>query len=451
MICKLLATLSAIQWITAATVSTAGTFSLDFTYKNGSFLTQLELGSDHTPINLIFDTGSSDFWVPSNVFNGTDSSETFHWNDTDTFQMAYGTGDVRPTGRWGYDNMYFQNKPLGSYSFAVADNTQYDYGIIGLGFPSLESTNSIHEANSSGYQYNQFTEILVEQGIVGNRLFSIDLSRTRGDGTIIFGGIDKSRISQNANMYQYPMVNAFFTRDGNRHSSIAITLNSMSVISTHDIVDVDNTEEANIVKGYFPALLDTGTTYAMFPSAVFNQLVQKLNLQHNPTIGLFTTSCASLQDQALQLSFQGVNYKFPVSSLFVKSQNGEECAFMVASSPLQLAIVLGTAFLEQLYIIVDMDAQKIGLATPTTEMAFSDITSLEGIDSFAAHPPMTQTYDVNHMMYTVASLTALATSVPTSASASASASVSISSGLAPSLLPSASWTHSLVALLLLLV
>ncbi|KAH9811416.1 putative aspartic peptidase A1 [Melampsora americana] len=124
-------------------------FQADLEY----FIT-IQIGSSlPQSLNIILDTGSSDFWVTSktcNHSNGCDSNsmtkfDSTHSNLTHTpFNIKYGSGSA--TGQTYIDNITFAGYHLTNQEFAVVDTVSSELlskdvsGLMGLGFQTLSSS-----------------------------------------------------------------------------------------------------------------------------------------------------------------------------------------------------------------------------------------------------------------------------------------------------------------------
>lgn len=70
-------------------------------YQNAQYYGEIQVGSQNQPFNVIFDTGSSNLWIPSaqcsscgshSLYDSTRST-TYHKNGTE-FKIQYGSGPV---------------------------------------------------------------------------------------------------------------------------------------------------------------------------------------------------------------------------------------------------------------------------------------------------------------------------------------------------------------------
>lgn len=83
--------------------------------------------------------GGSNTCTSYGTFN-TENSDSFVQNDTDTFVIGYADGTFA-SGIWGHDTVRIGNLSVEDLSFAVANESSSDIGVLGIGLPGLEVTN----------------------------------------------------------------------------------------------------------------------------------------------------------------------------------------------------------------------------------------------------------------------------------------------------------------------
>jgi hypothetical protein len=119
-------------------------------FMNAQFYGEISVGNPPQPVKVIFDTGSSNLWVPNKkpIFTRHqiykhEKSTTYSRNGT-IFKIEYGSGPV--SGFFSRDDVHLGELVLKSYNFAEVDNTKglgpayyigkFD-GILGLGWDSI--------------------------------------------------------------------------------------------------------------------------------------------------------------------------------------------------------------------------------------------------------------------------------------------------------------------------
>ncbi|XP_057431721.1 aspartic proteinase [Lotus japonicus] len=166
-------------------------------YMDAQYYGEVFVGTPPQRFTVIFDTGSSNMWVPSAkchfsvacLFHAkyrSSQSSTYKENGTSA-AIQYGTGAI--SGFFSYDDVKVGDIVVKNQEFIEATRepgvtfvaAKFD-GILGLGFQEISVGNSVP------VWYN-----MVEQGLVKDPVFSFWLNRKIGEeqgGEIVFGGVD---------------------------------------------------------------------------------------------------------------------------------------------------------------------------------------------------------------------------------------------------------------------
>ncbi|CAD7699731.1 unnamed protein product [Ostreobium quekettii] len=171
-------------------------------YANAQYYGAIKLGSPGQDFNVVFDTGSSNLWVPSATCSWTDLPCVLHKKYDSTksstyvpngekFAIQYGSGSL--SGYLSQDVLAIPGTPMPiviqDQVFAEATSEpgvafllgKFD-GILGLAWPSI-SVDAVDPP---------FTK-MVEEGLVDEPLFSFWMSRDPSadeGGELVFGGMD---------------------------------------------------------------------------------------------------------------------------------------------------------------------------------------------------------------------------------------------------------------------
>ncbi|DAA16492.1 TPA: progastricsin (pepsinogen C) [Bos taurus] len=165
-------------------------------YMDAAYFGEISIGTPPQNFLVLFDTGSSNLWVPSvycqsqactshTRFNHSLSS-TYSTNEQ-TFSLQYGSGSL--TGILGYDTLTVQGIKVPNQEFGLSKTepgTNFLYakfdGIMGMAYPSL----SVDGATT-------VLQGMLQEGALTSPVFSFYLSSQQGSqdgGAVIFGGVD---------------------------------------------------------------------------------------------------------------------------------------------------------------------------------------------------------------------------------------------------------------------
>ncbi|XP_037923712.1 lysosomal aspartic protease-like [Hermetia illucens] len=154
---------------------------------------EISIGTPPQNFVVIFDTGSSNLWVPSakcsacNVANQYDSSASSTYKPNgESFSILYGSGSTN--GFLSTDTVEISGMKISNQTFAEATTLSSNFqgqvfdGLLGLGYGDISS-----DDNVPNVLYN-----LYKQGLIPAPIFSFYLNRNEDDktlgGEIIFGG-----------------------------------------------------------------------------------------------------------------------------------------------------------------------------------------------------------------------------------------------------------------------
>jgi cathepsin D len=325
-------------------------------YLDAQYYGPIELGTPGQSFKVVFDTGSSNLWVPSskcaiwelacvshNRYN-SDKSSTYKPNGTD-FEIVYGSGSM--SGFLSTDTCCVAGLCIQDQTFAEATHepglsflaAKFD-GILGMGFPSI-----------SVLGVNPVFNNMVEQGLVEEPVFSFYINRDPEDdngGVIILGGSDET-------LYEGEI------------SWISLSSATYWQISLDGIaVGVDT--ELTCTEGC-EAILDTGSSLLVGPkkdTKAINELIGGTEVL--PGTGQYSVDCNTI-DSLPSLTFtingedfviEGKDYVLQVTQFGIT-----QCisGIMGLDLPRGLSWILGDVFLGKFYSVHDMGNQRVGLAT----------------------------------------------------------------------------------------
>ncbi|OUM51205.1 hypothetical protein BVG19_g293 [[Candida] boidinii] len=306
------------------------------------------------------------------VFDPSDS-DSFRSNGT-SFSITY-ADNTFAQGTWGHDDVLIDGIDVESLSFAVADQTDSDMGVLGIGLPGLETTYS-GSTSSSPYMYENLPIRMTSQGLINLPSYSVFLNSTDSSyASILFGAIDHSKYV--GDLQVLPVINTLRSYGYSDPIRLEITLNSLSVGT--------DTEEAVFASGAAAALLDTGTTLTYIPDALLEFINDQLDLTYSNSLGYYTMSCSDGDDRFLTFNFGGISIDCPLSSFFINIYSGSgsvssQCALGLLSSG-DDSLTLGDSFLRNAYMVADLQNYQIALAQSNLDTSTNNDENIEVMSS----------------------------------------------------------------------
>ncbi|XP_030826285.1 pepsin A-like [Camarhynchus parvulus] len=311
-------------------------------YMDDEYFGTISIGTPPQEFTVVFDTGSSNLWVPSvfcsspacrnhNRFNPAESSTFLSTNDT--LFIAYGTGSM--TGVLGYDTVDVAGINVRNQIFGLAETEPGDFfyytpfdGILGLAFPSIASSGATPV----------FDNMMVEN-LVDKNLFSVYLSRDdEGGSFVLFGAIDP-----------------YYTTRG--ISWIPLSAETYWQISMES-VSVSGTPVA--CSSGCQAIVDTGTTLLAVPIRAFRTLMRRLGASSSGEI-----SCEAIRNlPSLIFHINGKEFPVPPRAYVLRSNGYCTLALQGMDAPTEEGElwILGDVFIREYYVIFDRANNKVGLS-----------------------------------------------------------------------------------------
>ncbi|XP_033485642.1 pepsin A-like [Epinephelus lanceolatus] len=306
-----------------------------------SYYGVISIGTPPQSFSVIFDTGSSNLWVPSDYCNSQacqnhrkfnpQQSSTFKWGDQ-PLSIQYGTGSM--TGYLAIDNVEVGGITVQNQVFGIS-RTEAPFmahmtadGILGLAFQTIAADNVVPVFDN-----------MVKQGLVSQPLFSVYLSSHGEQGSeVVFGGIDNSHYT--GQVTWVPLTSATYWQikmDG-------VKINGQTVACA----------------GGCQAIIDTGTSLIVGPTNDINNMNSWVGASTNQ-YGESTVNCQNVGSMPeVTFTLNGHDFTIPASAYVSQNYYGCNTGFGQGGSD-QLWI-LGDVFIREYYVIFDAQARYIGLA-----------------------------------------------------------------------------------------
>lgn len=325
-------------------------------YADAQYYGDITIGTPPQNFKVIFDTGSSNLWVPSKkckftnvacwLHNKYDSSKssTYQANGT-AFEIRYGTGSM--SGFLSTDTVRIADIAVQKQTFAEAVSepgvtfiaAKFD-GILGLGFETISQD---HVPTVFGN--------MVAQNLVKDPVFSFYLNRDESGkvgGEIIFGGSDP-------NYYEGDFTYVPLSRIGYWQFNMSAVM-----IERKDKV------VGHLCEYGCQAIADTGTSLIGGPEQEIDHLNKALGAI-GPIKGIYTFNCNQV-DSLPNIVFKIAGKNFPLTPeqyvFKVNAMGQKACISSFIGLPAQVGDlwILGDVFIGYFYTEFDYGQKRVGFA-----------------------------------------------------------------------------------------
>ena len=282
-------------------------------------------------------------------------------NQSELFYIQYADGTAAK-GVWGTDRVGFDQTFVDGLTFAVANKSSSDVGVLGIGLQGLESTRN---------KYLNLPMKLKEQGKIAKNLYSLYLNaQDAKTGSILFGGVDHAKYE--GDLLALPIVS--LEKLTQQIVRLEVPLYGINLVG-------GNNQNISVTNNKYPALLDSGTTLTYLPKAMVQTIANALNADYSQRNGGYMMECITDLNAYLDFDFAGKVIRVPITDMQVGTSSSKYCMLGImtqdsdpSSNPY---LVLGDNFLRNAYIVYDLDDMIISMA----QVKFTDEENIEVITS----------------------------------------------------------------------
>merc|ERR1712190_523297 len=320
--------------------------------EDAEYFGEVDIGSPAQKFKVIYDTGSSNLWVPSKACDNCkktvttydSSASSSYVKNGQSFSLQYGTGSCN--GCLSEDTVSVGGVPITGFAFGEVTHEAADVfgqapfdGILGMG-PAKAAVDKVAMPMDQ----------LVKQGKIQHNVFAFYLSSgEKKTSMLTLGGTDPSFYT--GDFSYFPVAKAASLLPYWLISAKAIDVAGASAVS------------CNVLTGCY-MVVDTGTSIIAGPPSTVDQLTSKIgkveddcsNVDKLPVITFsFSQGRTSTKDFELGPEFYVIR---------AKDENGQEhCQLGIEGVNAGVPIwILGDPFLRKYYTAWDADNNQVGFA-----------------------------------------------------------------------------------------
>ncbi|GMF25765.1 unnamed protein product [Phytophthora fragariaefolia] len=334
-------------------------------FGNVQYIGTVGFGNPPQYLDVVFDTGSSDTWIPG---TNCDSCGSHHQFDTqksttfldteEKFYDAYGSGSV--SGTVVVDTVTIGGYTVDSVRFGVIDDESDKLqefladGIFGLGFEGLAHIS----------RPTVFAALAGENADLENMFaFYLTPEAYRAGSELHIGGYDLSVVGPNASFHYTPVVKL---PEFDSFMYWTIKMNDFSVLSPTDNRKSDGDENmesrvtVNMCEPFCYAIVDTGTSLISVPAGQFDEVVSKIT--HGLDCDGIDCDSVDVKDfPVLHFGMEPDNIFLLQPRDYVLCSGWGQCKLQFQSTTDEWWI-LGDVFIKTYYTLFDAERMRVGFA-----------------------------------------------------------------------------------------
>ncbi|KAJ6654435.1 hypothetical protein lerEdw1_007028 [Lerista edwardsae] len=360
-------------------------------YMDAQYYGEINIGTPKQSFSVVFDTGSSNLWVPSSrcclihlacwlhshyrsLFSCT------HKKNNAKFAIHYGSGSL--TGFLSQDVLRIGSITIKNQTFAEATDlpglvfvaAKFD-GIMGLGYPSISVNNVTPPFDN-----------MMKEKLLKKNVFSFHLCNTKSDveangGEVLFGGINHD--AYEGKLHYIPVSRQAYWQIKVDKVSVDKPANKTGKCWPWNLFDKD--EPSDICKGGCQGILDTGTSLITGPRDDIRALHKAIGADH-AFGGQYLLDCdklSTLPDVTFHLGGKPYTLTPEEYTLQVTQSGVTACisGFMSLDIPKPNGPlwILGDVFLRRYYTVFDRDSNQVGLARSRSTLCNAQMQALTAV------------------------------------------------------------------------
>jgi hypothetical protein len=317
---------------------------------------ELSVGTPPQKLTVVYDTGSSILWVPTpkavtsagqnpqckqyllthpkHSYNYADSST--HEKNCSTLSLNYGSGPV--AGHYSEDDVTIGSNVLKEFTFGEADT------VAGLGASwCANDADGICGMAYGALSYGLPTPMaaMVKLGQLPENVFAFYLGHEEA-GNLVIGGVDPSHYT--GDFVTVPLVSESYWQV----KLTGIKVGSALIEPTTD-----------------KAIIDSGTSLLVGPSADVDKIMENIGAEQDPTSGIYEIECSKLQN-GITFSLNNNDFALSKDDIVLQQQNGICLLGVQGSDSVGDMWILGDVFMRRWYVKFDYCKGEVGIAQAKT-------------------------------------------------------------------------------------
>ena len=330
-------------------------------YMDAQYYGEIGLGSPVQSFKVIFDTGSSNLWVPSKKcysiacwLHSTYASRKSSTYKVDgrSLDISYGSGSMK--GFLSQDNLELAGVTVRNQTFGEATSlpgvtfvaAKFD-GLLGMGFQTISQDNVVTPFQN-----------MIEQKLIAEPVFSFYLNRDQTKspgGEIIFGGIDKNYIA--GEITYTPVTHPGYWQ---------FKMDEVSISANGEGDNNNKSDVLTVCESGCQAIADTGTSLIAGPKADILKLNERIGAIPVPGGEYVLPSCDLSKLPELKFKIEGREFGLkPEQYILQINQAGQKICLSglfgmdIPNHPLW---ILGDVFIGPYYTVFDYGNKRVGFA-----------------------------------------------------------------------------------------